>query len=42
MKIKVDIDIDDLMRYTSSVEDREIAKHFISEAIDEDIVNEVI
>ena len=42
MKIKVDIDIDDLTKYTSNQEDKEIAKHFISEATDEDIVNEAI
>lgn len=42
MKIKVEIDIDDLTKYTSYQEDAEIAKHFISEARDEDVVNEVI
>ena len=42
MKIKIDIDIDDLLRYTSFEEDKEIAKKFISEARDEDVVNEVI
>ena len=42
MKIKIDIDIDDLLRYTSYEEDKEIAKKFISEARDEDVVNEVI
>lgn len=42
MKIKIDIDTDDLLRYTSSKEDEEIAKEIISRARDEDVVNEVI
>lgn len=42
MKIKIDIDTDDLFIYTSYNEDEEIAKEIISKARDEDVVNEVI
>ena len=42
MKIKIDIDTDDLFKYTSYQEDEEIAKEIISKARDEDVVNEVI
>lgn len=42
MIIKIDINTDDLMKYTSYEEDKEIAKQFISEASDKDVVDEVI
>ena len=42
MKIKIDIDTDDLLIYTSFKEDQEFAKQFLSYATDEDIINELL
>jgi hypothetical protein len=42
MKVKIEIDTSDILRYTSYKEDQEIAKEFIENLSDEDIINEVL
>lgn len=42
MKIKVEIDSEDLLKYTSAHEDRELAKELMYNLKDEDLVNEVL
>lgn len=42
MKIKVEIDTDDLFDYTSSKEDEEIAKEILPKASNEALIDEVV
>lgn len=42
MKIKVEIDSEDLLRFTTPREDREFIKEMLENASDEDLVNEII
>ena len=42
MKVKIEIDTSDILKYTSFKEDQEIAKEFIENLSDEDIIHEVL
>lgn len=42
MKIKVEIDSEDLLKFTTVSEDEQLAKEMLNNVKDEDLVNEII